>query len=142
MISKTAQQHIWYGVFGILMGGTLSLVGFTDFSEVHGMFTFSDFRLLFLFAATVALTMAGFGLLARNANIPKKSFNKGTVPGSILFGAGWAITGSCPSIALVQLGEGKFIAVVTLLGIMFGVWGYRKLAAGGMQLDTGVCGEA
>ena len=29
-----------------------------------------------------------------------------------------------------------------MLGIMFGVWGYRKLAAGGMQLDTGVCGEA
>jgi len=141
MNSKT-KQHLWYCAFGLIMGGILSLVGFTDFTEVHNMFIFADFRLLLLFATTVAITMAGFGLFARNSNIPKKPFSKGTIPGSILFGAGWAITGSCPSIALVQLGEGKLIAVVTIMGILFGVWGYRKLAAGGMKLDTGVCGEA
>jgi uncharacterized membrane protein YedE/YeeE len=106
------------------------------------MFIFSDFRLLFLFAATVGITMIGFAIIARKANIPKKSFTKGTIPGSMLFGTGWAITGSCPSIALVQVGEGKLVALVTVLGILFGVWTYRKLAAGGLQLDTGVCGEA
>jgi uncharacterized membrane protein YedE/YeeE len=106
------------------------------------MFTFSDFRLLFLFASSVAITMIGFALLARRTTIPKKPFTKGTIPGSILFGTGWAITGACPSIALVQLGEGKIVAVFTVLGILFGVWMYRRLAAGGMQLDTGVCGEA
>ncbi len=134
-------QHIWYAVFGLCMGGVLSMVGFTDFTEVHKMFIFADFRLLFLFAATVALSMTGFALFARKSNIPKKTFSKGTLPGSVLFGAGWAITGSCPSIALVQLGEGKLIALVTVLGILAGVWAYRRMAAGGMQLDTGVCGE-
>jgi len=34
------------------------------------------------------------------------------------------------------------IALVTIVGILFGVWAYRKLAAGGMKLDAGVCGEA
>ena len=124
------------------MGTILSMVGFTDYTEVHNMFIFADLRLLFLFAATVGITMAGFFVLGRNSNIPKKSYTKGTVPGSILFGAGWAITGACPSIALVQLGEGKIVALFTILGILAGVWGYRKLASGGMQLDTGVCGEA
>jgi uncharacterized membrane protein YedE/YeeE len=141
MTAKT-NPHFWYGAFGLTMGAILSSVGFTDFTEVHNMFIFADFRLLLLFATTVAITMACFGLFARNANIPKKTFSKGTVPGSILFGTGWAITGACPSIALVQLGEGQYIAVVTIMGILFGVWGYRKLAAGGMKLDTGVCGEA
>lgn len=136
------KQHLLYGVFGLLMGCTLSAVGFTDFGEVHNMFIFSEFRLLFLFAATVAISMVGFAVLGRNANIARKSYTKGTIPGSILFGAGWAITGACPSIALVQLGEGKLAAVFTVFGILFGVWMYRKLAAGGMQLDTGVCGEA
>lgn len=135
-------QHLMYALFGLVMGCLLSAVGFTDFNEVHNMFTFSDFRLLLLFASTVAITMVGFAVLARKVTIPKKSFTKGTIPGSILFGTGWAITGACPSIALVQLGEGKIVAAFTVLGILFGVWMYRKLAAGGMQLDTGVCGEA
>ncbi len=141
-MNSRSMQHFWYGLFGLFMGGTLSLTGFTDFSEVHSMFIFSDFRLFFTFAASVALIMGGFFLIARNSNIPKKPFSKGTVPGSILFGTGWAITGACPSIALVQLGEGKAIALVTIFGMLFGVWGYRKLAAGGMKLDTGVCGES
>jgi uncharacterized membrane protein YedE/YeeE len=141
-MDSTLNQHVKYGFFGLLMGATLSLVGFTDFAEVHKMFIFADLRLLFLFAATVGITMAAFAILGRNANIPKKSYTKGTIPGSILFGAGWAITGACPSIALVQLGEGKLVAGFTILGILAGVWGYRKLASGGLQLDTGVCGEA
>lgn len=141
-MNSKAKLHLLYGAFGLLMGVTLSLVGFTDFSEVHNMFIFSDFRLLCLFAATVGITMLGFAIVARKSSIPKKTFTRGTIPGSVLFGAGWAITGACPSIALVQIGEGKLVALSTVLGILFGVWSYRKLAAGGMQLDTGVCGEA
>ena len=134
--------HLLYGFFGLFMGVVLSSVGFTDYTEVHRMFIFADFRLLFMFAATVGLTMVAFLMLGRNTSIAKKTYNKGTVPGSILFGAGWAITGACPSIALVQLGEGKFVALFTIMGILAGVWGYRKMAAGSMRFDTGVCGEA
>lgn len=141
-MSDSFNQHILYGLFGLCMGGLLSMVGFTDYTEVHNMFIFADFRLFFMFAATVGITMIGFGILARNAKIPKKPFNKGTVPGSILFGTGWAITGACPSIALVQIGEGQFAALFSVMGILFGVWTYRRLAAGGLQMDTGVCGEA
>ncbi|HHJ14850.1 MAG TPA: hypothetical protein ENJ79_10870 [Gammaproteobacteria bacterium] len=140
-MSASTKQHLWYGLFGLTMGATLSLLGFTDFAQVHGMFTFTEFNLLFAFAATVTLSMVIFGLFARHSCPAPKKFHKGTVPGSVLFGAGWAITGACPSIALVQLGEGKFLALVTIAGIFAGVWGYRKLAAGAMNLDTGTCGE-
>ncbi|VAW81846.1 hypothetical protein MNBD_GAMMA13-1278 [hydrothermal vent metagenome] len=140
-MSTNTRQHIWYGLFGLTMGGTLSLIGFTDFAQVHGMFTFSEFNLLFAFAATVALSMVIFGVFARDSNPVLKKFHKGTIPGGMLFGAGWAITGACPSVALVQLGEGKFLALVTVIGIFAGVWGFRKLAAGAMKLDTGTCGE-
>ncbi|MGD8567451.1 MAG: YeeE/YedE thiosulfate transporter family protein [Gammaproteobacteria bacterium] len=72
----------------------------------------------------------------------KKSYHAGTVPGSIMFGVGWAITGACPSVALVQLGEGQFAAAFTLLGICLGVLSYRSLTAGSLKFDTGVCGES
>ncbi|NIR60428.1 MAG: YeeE/YedE family protein [Gammaproteobacteria bacterium] len=141
MSARTIKEHAAYGLFGLSMGVILSAVGFSDFKEVHRMFIFADFRLLLVFATAVALAMVGFALLGRRRRIPTKTLNKGTVPGSIAFGAGWAITGACPSIALVQLGEGQLAAVLTLLGILFGVWIYRRLATGALQLDTGVCGE-
>ncbi len=135
------RQHLLYGVFGLLMGVVLSKTGFSDFGEVHAMFTLQDPRLLAGFAGSIALSMLGFFLLARGKAVARKAFNKGTLPGSVLFGIGWALTGACPSIALVQLGEGKVAAVFTLFGIFFGVWAYRRLAAGRLSFEAGICGE-
>jgi len=140
-MTTSLREHFSYGVFGLLMGIVLSYTGFTSFEEVHHMFTLADFRLLAAFATAIGLSMIGFLLIARGRSIARKPFNKGTIPGSVLFGAGWALTGACPSIALVQLGEGKLAAAFTLLGILFGVWTYRRLASSRLQLDTGICGE-
>jgi len=140
-MKSSLREHVIYGVFGLLMGVVLSRTGFTDFAEVHNMFTLSDFRLMAAFAASIGVSMIGFLILARGKSIARKAFGKGTIPGSVVFGTGWALTGACPSIALVQLGEGKLAALFTLSGILFGVWAYRRVAAGGFRLDTAVCGE-
>lgn len=133
--------HLTLGVFGLFMGLTLGFGGFADFSEVHRMFILADFRLLFAFCGAIVLIMIGFAILARGKNVGKKTYSKGTVPGSIMFGIGWAITGACPSIALVQIGQGQIAALFTVFGILTGVWVYRRLAVGAFKLDTGICGE-
>ena len=135
------KDHLSHAFFGLLMGAVLGFAGFADFSEVHRMFTFADERLLMGFAGAVGLSMVGFAILTRGQIINKKPFTKGTVPGGVLFGIGWAITGACPSIALVQIGQGQLAALVTLFGIFSGVWIYRRMTAGAFQFDTGVCGE-
>lgn len=140
-MQSSFKEHFTYGVFGLLMGAVLSYTGFSNFDEVHNMFTLTDYRLLAAFVTSIGISMLGFLIIARRKVIARKNFNKGTVPGSVLFGVGWALTGACPSIALVQLGEGQLAAVFSLFGILFGVWAYRRLAAGSLQLDTGVCGE-
>ncbi len=140
-MNTSFREHVGYGAFGLLMGIVLSFSGFTSFAEVHRMFTLADFRLLAAFAAAIGLSMLGFLIIAHGKSIVRKPFSQGTLPGSVLFGAGWALTGACPSIALVQLGEGKLAAAFTLFGILFGVWSYRRLAASRLRLDTGICGE-
>jgi uncharacterized membrane protein YedE/YeeE len=135
------KEHLTYGAFGLFMGVILSSTGFTSFDEVHKMFTLQDFRLILVFAGAVGLLVIGFAMVGRCRSIPKKKFNRGTIPGSVLFGMGWAITGSCPSIALVQLGEGQLAALFVVFGIFFGVWVYRRMAAGSIKLDSGICGE-
>ncbi|VAW71433.1 hypothetical protein MNBD_GAMMA12-3978 [hydrothermal vent metagenome] len=133
--------HFLYAVFGLALGVTLSLGGLSDFSQIHSLFILQNIPLLLTFAGAIGLSILGFMLIQTNTKAPKKPFTKGTIPGSILFGLGWAITGACPSIALVQLGEGQLAALVTIAGIVSGVWIYRKATSTSFQFDTGICGE-
>ncbi len=57
----------------------------------------------------------------------------------MLFGAGWALSGACPSIALVQLGEGQLAAAFTLAGIFTGNWLYAVARERYLHWDTGSC---
>jgi hypothetical protein len=114
-------------VLGLLLGFTISMSGLSDWRELHRMFTFQDSRLLLAFGGAVGLAMAGFFLFARHDQIPAKHVVAGTIPGALLFGAGWAIAGACPGAALVQLGEGKWAALFTLAGILGGAWLHDQL---------------
>jgi uncharacterized membrane protein YedE/YeeE len=63
----------------------------------------------------------------------------GTLIGGILFGVGWALTGACPSIALVQLGEGQLPAIFTLVGIVIGNFLYSVVHQRYLKWDTQNC---
>lgn len=128
-----------FSFFGLLMGFILGRVGFSDFAEVHRLFTLTDLRLLFTFGGAVMLAMLGFAVLARGEKLAPKKIHKGTVIGGMLFGAGWAITGACPSMALIQLGQGYLPAVFTAFGILFGAWVYPRIHARFFSWDTGAC---
>ncbi len=130
--------HLELAAFGALLGGAVSAVGFTDFGELHRMFTFTGFRLLLTFAGAVVLAGIGFAIHCRGAGMPVRPLVRGTVPGAVLFGAGWAISGGCPAAVLAQLGEGKLPAVVTLVAILAGTAiGQRVKARAGW--DPGSC---
>lgn len=109
---------------GLLLGFALSRIGFSSWDEVHRMFTFTDLRLFLAFASGV--TLLGLGWVAVRATAkqplpwPTRTIHPGTFWGSALFGAGWALGGACPGIALVQLGEGQLGAVYTLVGMFLG----------------------
>lgn len=113
---------------GTALGFALSRIGFSSWTEVHGMFTFQSPRLLATFALGVVLL--GFGWLAVRAasSTPprwtRREIHPGSAVGGLLFGAGWALGGACPSVALVQLGEGQLGGALTLLGVFVGNWLY------------------
>ena len=115
--------------------------GFSNFSEVHSMFIFSDFRLLFGFAGAVGISMIGFALLRQSMPKNNRKITKSTVSGGAMFGVGWAITGACPTIALVQVGQGQLAAIFTIVGIFIGVSFYRYLSSGTINLGSEICGE-
>lgn len=113
---------------GVGFGFALSRMGFSAWDEVHQMFTFQDLHLLLAFASAVPLMALGWWLVRRLSKTPPqwstRSLHKGTIAGGILFGIGWAVSGACPAIAMVQLGEGQVLALFTLAGIVVGNWLY------------------
>lgn len=127
------------GLVGLALGFALSFIGFSRYDEVRSMFLFEDLRLLLTFLGAVVLSAVVFAL----SKVPKSQepFTKGLLPGGLLFGAGWALTGACPSIALVQLGEGYLPALFTVLGIVVGVWLHQKVRARLPGWTSGGCGE-
>jgi hypothetical protein len=110
------KSHLITIALGVAFGFCLSRIGFTSWDEVHAMFTFSDLRLVIAFGTAVALLSVGWVVVRRlrpsDPAFSPRPIHKGTLVGGVLFGAGWALTGACPSIALVQLGEGKLGALV------------------------------
>lgn len=141
-MKSSLRIHLIYSLMGLLMGIVLSAIGFADYDELFKMFTFANTRMLFAFASGVGIAAAVFVILrvSKLIQLEKKIYHPGTIMGSILFGYGWVLCGACPGIALIQLGQGKLPALVTLLGIFIGVRTYRFLHERYFQWDTGTCG--
>lgn len=121
---------------GSLFGFILQRVGATDFDAIANMFLLEDLHLAGVIG--VAVVVAGLGLgwvrrarsgaLSRYADaIAVKPMKPGLVVGAMLFGVGWAITGTCPGTGLAQLGEGKLMALFTLAGMFIGAAAYLRV---------------
>jgi uncharacterized membrane protein YedE/YeeE len=87
----------------------------------------------------VAVTAVGLFLLRRKGKTTASAASPEWQPlrwdpsrlgGAFLFGAGWALAGTCPGTSLAQIGEGKLVAFATVLGIFAGVWAYKKFMPG------------
>ena len=120
------RQFVLTAIVGLAFGFALSRIGFSSWDEVNHMFLFSDLRLTLTFGGTVVLLAVAWIAIARTtgAKWQPRELHRGTLVGGMIFGAGWALSGACPSIALVQIGEGQLGALWTLGGILAGNWMY------------------
>jgi hypothetical protein len=128
------------GLVGTTFGFFLARIGFSSWDQVHAMFTFSDLRLFLTFCTAVAVLVVTWRVIGRFATIgARRDIHPGILPGGVLFGMGWAICGACPSIALVQIGEGQLGGLLTLTGIFAGNWLYSIVHERKLRWSTGSC---
>jgi len=128
---------------GIALGFALSRIGFSSWDEVYRMFTFESPRMLLAFIVGVGVLMLAWPLVRRFSATPPRwsprPIHRGTLLGGLMFGVGWALSGACPSIALVQLGEGQAAALFTLAGIFIGNWLYSWAHERYFRWSAGSC---
>ena len=124
-------------IAGLALGFVVANIGFGDYAELNRMFTFQDLRMMLAFGGGVGLIILVFALI-RVRRSPGR-LHAGVIPGAVLFGTGWAISGGCPAIPIVQVASGYLPALVTIAGIVVGVRLCRWVNAKYLHLDVGSC---
>ncbi|WP_406434338.1 YeeE/YedE family protein [Streptomyces sp. NBC_01589] len=125
-------------ITGLALGYTVTNIGFGDYAELNRMFTFQDLRMFLSFAGAVVIIVCVFALL-RVRRTPGR-IHAGVIPGAVLFGTGWAISGGCPAIPVIQVASGYLPALVTIAGVVVGIRLCRWANARYFHLDRGSCG--
>lgn len=127
------KKNILFLLIGILFGIALIKSDAVSWFRMQEMFHFQGFQIFGIFFTAIPSAALGIFLIKKlklktldgeEIRIKKKIFNWGYVYGSILFGIGWGLTGTCPGPIYVQIGGGFSIALITLLSALAGTWVY------------------
>ena len=140
-VNESELNHKWYYNFKYLLVGTFFGILFMkaeviSWFLIQEMFRLQSFHMFGIIGSAVFVAMISVFLI-KKFNIKTihgepivlkdKKFNKGQIYGGLMFGIGWAITGSCPGPLFAQIGTGATVVIVTLLSAIAGTWVYGKL---------------
>lgn len=129
--------------FGVTFGFVLAWSRLSDPDVIRRALLLEEAYLYLLMATAVPVGFVGARLLRRararavlTGELVSWSTarpDRGHVTGSVVFGAGWAVSASCPGPIAAQLGQGVFWSLFTMLGIVFGIrlflWRHESLAS-------------
>lgn len=118
---------------GVFFGFVLTKGEAISWYRMQEMFHFQSFHMFGIFMTAVSVGALSIFLLKKfnirtleseSISIPDKTFNKGIIYGSLIFGFGWALTGACPGPLYAQLGSGIWVTIVMIASALFGTWTY------------------
>ena len=88
-------------LFGAAFGFGLSRALVTDYDTLIGMFRLSTPHVMIVMVVAIAVTAVGLRLVRRrqraligcDIELHPKPMHRGVLPGGLIFGAGWALSG-------------------------------------------------
>lgn len=131
-VTKVAQGRLalFGALFGAGFGFVLGAARLHEYQTIHAMLRFDELDVYWLMASAIATSMPLLwvlerrrarslyaGVLALSRSRPQRDH----VIGGALFGAGWAVAGTCPAPALVMVSSGAGLGVVATAGLFVGM---------------------
>lgn len=123
-------------IVGMLFGIILVKSEVVSWFRIQKMFRFEEAHMYLIIASAIVVGAISLLIIKRLdartvegevIEVQNKPFTRGVVIGGIIFGMGWAVTGACPGPIYAQIGSGEYVAVVTFLGAIGGMFLYALL---------------
>jgi uncharacterized protein len=125
-------------LFGIGFGFVLSWARLTDPLVIRNMLLFRELDVFFFMGCAVVVAAIGVRLL-RAAKVPALATGEAIewklerperrhIVGSVIFGAGWSMAGTCPGPVAAMVGEGRLGGLFVATGLVGGVVLQRAFA--------------
>lgn len=128
------------GLFGAGFGFVLGAARLHEYETIHAMLRFDELDVYLLMASAIATSMPLLWLLERRRvrslyagvlALSRSRPQRHHLVGGALFGAGWAVAGTCPAPALVMVSSGAGLGLVTIAGLFLGISLRNRQAAAG-----------
>jgi uncharacterized membrane protein YedE/YeeE len=116
-------------VVGAVFGFAIAGARLHDYNVIHDMLLLREFDVFLLMASAIAVAAPALLLLQRMGwqtpfsgplRVPRLPANRNTILGSLVFGTGWAVAGTCPGPAIAMVATGSVPGVFVMAGIIFG----------------------
>ncbi|MBC5834958.1 YeeE/YedE family protein [Flavobacterium sp. F372] len=126
-------KNLKYLIVGILFGIIFVKAEIFSWFRIQEMFHLQSFFMYGIIGTAVIVAMLSIFIIKKfniktfsgdDIVFEEKESNKGQIYGGLIFGIGWAITGSCPGALYAQIGAGFLVVGVVYLSVVFGVWCY------------------
>ena len=110
---------------GVVFGVVLCWSGMSNPDVIRGALLFEQPYLFEFFAAAVLTAAAGQWLLGYREGLRQRPERR-HVLGALIFGAGWGIADACPGPIATQLGQGIAWSLLTMAGVVVGVYTFLR----------------
>lgn len=124
-------KHVFVFMGGLFFGFGLAFGGMSKQEIVLSFLQLKDLGLLLLLGGSALVTAITINLIPKLLNKPilggefkkrKRTLNKRTVIGAIIFGVGWGMSGLCPGSAMASLGVGNLPVLIGIAGMFLGAY--------------------
>lgn len=124
-------KHVFVFMGGLFFGFGLAFGGMSKQEIVLSFLQLKDLGLLLLLGGSALVTAITINLIPELLNKPilggefkkrKRTLNKRTVIGAIIFGVGWGMSGLCPGSAMASLGVGNLPVLIGIAGMFLGAY--------------------
>jgi uncharacterized membrane protein YedE/YeeE len=118
-------------LFGVLFGFVMAWAHLSDPKVIREMLLLQSAHVFLFMGSAVAVAALGQWILSRsNAGSllsgepiawSLERPERRHIVGSVIFGAGWSVAGTCPGPVAAMIGEGRLASVFVALGLVGGV---------------------
>jgi len=124
-------KHVVVFIGGLFFGFGLAFGGMSKQEIVLSFLQLKDLGLILLLGGSALVTAITINLIPKLLKKPilggefkkrKRTLNKRTVIGAIIFGVGWGISGLCPGSAMASLGVGNLPVLIGIIGMFVGAY--------------------